>query len=556
MTGDSESTRRPGSPGRRRRGRDVPEDQPEDEPQETAEEQIRVEVTAHELDSALVSEARASLVEHGLVREALGDGELRIAGFDVLDKDPSPSSAFIALVYDPQSTRAVRLHGRLDDVERASVTSTAYQPQVTEDEFADAVSAVLGNDELSTAIENDQMQAYRPMPPVANIENPDGTIERVVTVGLRSEVSELRHRIVGVRMRDRTVIPNPAGVAQPSGFDCEPARYQGGCSPTPGTNQVRVKVLAGHTVLWDLVVVRPSASSGTNGSGIELRYVDYRGKRVLFRAHLPILNVEYETQGIQQGCGPTYRDWQNYETCFHAVGTDPFPGFRVCSAPPQSILDSGVDGGNFSGVALWFDGRSLLLLSQLSAGWYRYISEWHLDANGTIRPRFGFAGTANPCTCTLHTHHCYWRFDFDIITAWNNIVEEHNDPPIIGTSKWHTKRYEIRRLRDAAHKRYWRVRNGSSFEGYLMLPNAGDGTPSSYGEGDVWVLRYHPTEIDDGQGFTTNPALSRAHLDNFLTGELVQRQDVVLWYAGHFHHDEAHSPGGHRLGPDLKPFNW
>ena len=70
------------------------------------------------------------------------------------------------------------------------------------------------------------------------------------------------------------------------------------------------------------------------------------------------------------------------------------------------------------------------------------------------------------------------------------------------------------------------------------------------------MLRYHPNEIDDGQGFTTNPFLSRAQLDRFLTGEPVERQDVVLWYAGHFRHDQAHSPGGHRLGPELKPFNW
>jgi hypothetical protein len=30
-----------------------------------------------------------------------------------------------------------------------------------------------------------------------------------------------------------------------------------------------------------MLVNRPAGSSGTNGSGIELRYVDYRDKRVL-----------------------------------------------------------------------------------------------------------------------------------------------------------------------------------------------------------------------------------------------------------------------------------
>ena len=51
-------------------------------------------------------------------------------------------------------------------------------------------------------------------------------------------------------------------------------------------------VKQGSTTVWKFLVVRPAASSGTNGSGVELRYVDYRGKRLLYRAHVPILNVK------------------------------------------------------------------------------------------------------------------------------------------------------------------------------------------------------------------------------------------------------------------------
>ena len=36
-----------------------------------------------------------------------------------------------------------------------------------------------------------------------------------------------------------------------------------------------------------------------------MRYVDYRGKRLLYRAHVPILNVKYNGDA----CGP-YRDRQ------------------------------------------------------------------------------------------------------------------------------------------------------------------------------------------------------------------------------------------------------
>jgi Cu2+-containing amine oxidase len=158
---------------------------------------------------------------------------------------------------------------------------------------------------------------------------------------------------------------------------------------------------------------------------------------------------------------------------------------------------------------------------QPTLGWYRYISDWRLRNDGSIGPRFGFTGTLNPCTCQVHTHHVYLRLDFDIITAGNNVVEEYNNPPIVGSSNWHTKRFEIRRPRDASHQRHWRVRNKGTFRGYSILPGSHDGTAdASYGLGDVWVLRYHGNEIDDGQGFTSNPADSRVAIDKFINGKI------------------------------------
>jgi hypothetical protein len=51
---------------------------------------------------------------------------------------------------------------------------------------------------------------------------------------------------------------------------------------TPGT--VRVTISQGGSTLWTLQVVRASASSGRDGSGVELRSVFYKGKKVLHRA--------------------------------------------------------------------------------------------------------------------------------------------------------------------------------------------------------------------------------------------------------------------------------
>jgi hypothetical protein len=81
-------------------------------------------------------------------------------------------------------------------------------------------------------------------------------------------------------------------------------------------------------------------------------------------------------------------------------------------------------------------------VSEMLAGWYRYVSEWRLHANGTIRPRFGFGATTSSCVCVKHYHHAHWRLDFDLRTPGNNTVREFNDPPLVGGSKWHTKPFE------------------------------------------------------------------------------------------------------------------
>jgi Cu2+-containing amine oxidase len=93
------------------------------------------------------------------------------------------------------------------------------------------------------------------------------------------------------------------------------------------------------------------------------------------------------------------------------------------------------DSGNFQGVVIYIQGQEVVVVSELQAGWYQYISEWRLHADGTIRPRFGFSAVENSCVCEVH-HHVYWRFDFDILSEGNNVVWEYNSPPVT-SSNWH-----------------------------------------------------------------------------------------------------------------------
>jgi hypothetical protein len=451
------------------------------------------------------------------------------------------------------------VEGRLGEPGRVTTTETAAQPVPSPEEFEAAVAVVAQDAELGPAVRDGKLQPYRAMPPLVNEELPDGRVERTLTVGLlpAEGAADAKHEIVGVNMIRRQVERYQDGAPAGARATEELCGAPSANRSTTGRNvagQAKITVLQGSTKLWSLVAVRPSASSGADGSGLELRSVYYRGKPVMHQAHVPILNVRY----ARPPCGP-FRDLVWVEDMFRARGRDPARGFRLCSEPARTILDTGSDDGNFRGVAVYVAGQEVVLVSELQAGWYRYVSEWRLHADGTIRPRFGFDATANSCVCITHVHHAYWRFDFTVQTSGNNLIFEHNDPPLQpGTNVWQPQPFEIKRLRDPAHQRRWRVQNANSGRGYTIIPGANDGTAKgdAYAKGDVWLLRHRPRQIDDHP----EPDRTEIQIDKYLNRESIHRQDVVVWYGAHFTHDASHEDDaaghGHIVGPDLVPRNW
>lgn len=547
-----------------------PEPRPAEGGPSGPDEPLRLEIVAEAGSEALDADLRRVLSTHSVIRTQFADADLWLVARDILEKDVpagehgpggDPGAPFRAILHNLAGNEVVEVLGELGDPDSVRVLSTARPRLPNEEEHTWARDVLRMDPDLAQRVDAGEVSFYRPMPPVANVQTADGSIDRAVTVGVREVDGSgaVRHRVVAVRAADGEIVEDDPRLPQ-GDRECGPPPGDG-CPAAGGDNQARLRVWRGDALLWELVLVRPSASSGVNGSGVELRYVDYQGVRALYRAHVPILNVAYEGDAGSGRCGPTYRDWMNEESCFQAEGEEPVAGFRVCTARPRTILD-GTDGGGFRGVAIWVDGDDLLVLSQLQAGWYRYVSEWRFSADGTIRPRVGFAAVANPCTCEPHVHHAYWRLDFDVTGPDLNLVQEHNSPTLPGQlSPWHTIRFEAARPRDPAHQRQWRVRSVRSPHGYTVVPGAEDGTADHYGAGDVWVVVYDGDEIDDGEGFTTDPARSRAGIDKFVSGEVVERQDVVFWYGAHFRHaphEEGATTdgGGHRLGPDLIPFNW
>lgn len=512
--------------------------------------ELQVNVVPRGPGPELFEQARSLVQSHADVRAELGDRH-RLLALEFLEDDSDPlglsDHLFRATFYDYSNNRPLVVEASLRAAE-VTVTIPNIVPRPNSEEFEDAVAILHDHPELGDAVRGGALRTYRPMPPLVH-----GVEERTLAVGLLPEQDGSAHEIVGVNMTDRSVVryedkAPPASVAH-NPICGLPGLYQPTTSRgVPG--QAEVTVFRHGTLLWRFLVVRPAASSGIDGSGIELRNLTYRGRPVLKRAHVPILNVLYDGNV----CGP-YRDWQWEEGMFEADGSDVAPGIRWCAAPARTILDSARDHGNFRGVALYTAGQEVVLVSELEAGWYRYISEWRLHEDGTIRPRFGFSAVKNSCVCTTHHHHVYWRLDFDVDATEPNRVEEFNDPPLAGLPPWQPHAVEIKRLRDPSHSRRWRVANTLTGAGYTIVPGEEDGIADAYGRGDTWILRYRATEIDDGHWWTTGT--TEANLDKYVNGEVVEGGDIVFWYAAHFtHHQGADERHGHRLGPDLTPHNW
>jgi hypothetical protein len=480
---------------------------------------------------------------------------LRLAEPERKEARPRRPDQFVATVVDYSNHRSLQVKGSLQGGRGLEVADSARHPHVSYEEFEAAVEIVRRNRDLGGALRKGALKPYRPMPPFVAVELADGREARHVTVGLLAAEKGASHEIVAVDIGRRRVTRFAGGApatARAAGAVCGVPVNAGQATATQGTpGQALVTVSRGNTLLWEFMVVRPAASSGFWGSGVELRHVRFKGKSVLYQAHVPILNVRYDGDR----CGP-YRDWQWQEGRIQATGTDVAPGFRHCPTKAKTIVESGTDTGNFLGVGIYVAGQEVVLVSELEAGWYRYISEWRLHANGQIRPRFRFAATESSCVCIKHHHHVYWRLDFDV-DGVENRLREFNDPPLVPGKKWQTLPFEVKRMRSAARKRRWRVENELTGKGYGILPGPFDRTAAGdpYAKGDLWALRYRANQIDDHPITGT-----QAELDKFINHESIQNEDIVVWYGAHFTHDVhrhgAHGAQGHVVGPTLVSYNW
>jgi hypothetical protein len=543
-----------------------------------AAQSLQIKIVPWGPSQETVDAAKLRVEQSAAMQNFLRGARYRLLEFSYLENESrsataQPPTRFRAVFYDYTNDRAIVAEGDFAGKEAIIAHEEFYQPVPDDAEFDEAIAILKADARFAAALKDGLLKPFRPMPPITIL---DGTIERLVNVGLDSGNGAAQNEVVSVGIKRGSVIryddgAPPSSRATPDACGIPNASQSTTSNGTAG--QYQMTVMDGANPLWEMLILRPSASSGASSkrSGIEVRDVKYKGKSVLSRGHVPILNVQY----VGGECGP-YRDWQYQEDMFAtpATGnTDPAAGIRLVADGQiaTTALDTGVDTGNFKGVAVYKqdvgNGMETVLVTELQAGWYRYIMEWRFAPDGTIRPRFGFGATDNSCVCFAHNHHVYWRLDFDIVQPNNKVFQMERGRKFLQpltTETWRNKNPQTRRG--------LLIQNSAGNEAYELTPNLTDGVVDAFGVHDMWVLHFagtsktSPTQLEDGITCVTC-STAFIQIDPFINGESIVDQDVVVWYGAHFLHNDAGNlidpdhtaqvlSGSHVVGPEIRAVRW
>lgn len=298
---------------------------------------------------------------------------------------------------------------------------------------------------------------------------------------------------------------------------------------------------AGWTFSWSV----PSLTGG----GLAISKANFGGMRVLYRATQPFVIVPYH------GGWPVFKDGLGTASCGSGIQftsmTPVAPDAPSWMIPPADFAtnDNAYDPILNPGGAVLCErvpatltepARAVIWTKQQAAN-YQYIQRWEFGADGSIEAEIGLGArlwTTNPPT-EGHIHNFYFRLDFDIVTAANNLVQRFSHAGYgAGQDHWISILVEGKDSIIPAEYTKWRVINKASkqdgqFRGYEIVPGS-DGSPDGkWSSGDLWVVRYKPG-AEDGSDVTCDDSV----LQNVYAtpAEPVDGQDVVVWHVLRTHH--------------------
>ncbi len=228
-------------------------------------------------------------------------------------------------------------------------------------------------------------------------------------------------------------------------------------------------------------------------------------------------------------------------------------------------------------------GHNLSLFSVSPVGAYYYIPTWRFFDDGSIEPWIGATGAlqrfgGNQSRGWLlgdnrigisHLHNFFWKLDFDLNKTQNNdVVEEINFPLVNGKRERTTTIFssEASRKVNPDTMRRWRVRdksvknaNNHTISYDIVLGDTGhqDIGPASepFTHNDFYVTR----QRNDEKFASHNPA-SRKNLADFVNGESIANNDIVIWAGVTFYHmprsEDAPHMDAHWSHLQIIPRDW
>lgn len=302
---------------------------------------------------------------------------------------------------------------------------------------------------------------------------------------------------------------------------------------------------AGWSVFWRIGQLK--------GSGLEVWFADFQGRRVLWRGSQPFAIVPYHRPLPNNPKPPefTYKDGINPQ--WEGVA---FTALKH-GAPNIWVTDPAWFASNDTQAvevhvhpADDFGPAHLTITAKFQCGWYQYVHRWEFDGDGNIHPQVAMGGQLNPNDASkAHAHHMYFRIDLDIDGFPSDVFEifEHKDYPDPNGDVWTLQAKQERLLADPARSRKWRVRDAISqnelgqHRGYeIEVPQLSG--RDQYSTGDVWVTVYRGDDVQQGEDVAVVDPTDRVLHEVYAVGPLDVNngEDIVFWVAVHAHHEPRH----------------
>ena len=315
-----------------------------------------------------------------------------------------------------------------------------------------------------------------------------------------------------------------------------------------------------------------------------IRYTPKNGQRRLVLSHAAVaqIHVPYDDNGAR------YHDISDYGIGGNnmlSLGQDECPSGTLLQFSGKNVLCKQIKKRDFAykSGSNSSPGNSLSLFSVSPVGAYYYIPTWKFMDDGTIEPWIGATGALQRFGSNQsrgwvigdnrvgisHLHNFFWKLDFDLnATDKDDVVEELNFPLVNGKRQRTTTIFstESSRKVNPDTMRRWRIRD-SVTKNSNNHPISYDIVLSETGHQDIGPASepfthndFYVTKQNDDEKFASHNPNGAKNLAEFVNGETITNNDVVIWAGVTFYHmprsEDAPHMDAHWSHMQIIPRDW